>query len=61
MWADADEDETVYSCLARIGPHAQKEVGILPVLCDSWDAPVKTGNARLAELDELLARRERRL
>ncbi len=68
-----DGDETVYSCEAfvkdtgqRICEHAGKVIGTTPITCEAWAKPqrrsgdVDGGDARLAELDRLIAAREAR-
>jgi len=54
----ADEYETVYSCLAKEGPFAGRQVGTVPVSCPSFEAP-QGGADRLAELDRMIAERNR--
>lgn len=62
----SDADETVFSCRAPAGELATfsgKEIGTKPVSCGAWAptaASVAAGSARLAELDELIARSEAR-
>lgn len=59
MFEDADKDETVYFCRAHVGPHADKEVGTVPITCSSWEGE-KDRSARLEELDRRIAEFEAR-
>lgn len=55
----ADENETLYSCRAPQGPFAGREVGTVAVSCPSFEQP-QSGAARLAELDRMIAERNKR-
>jgi hypothetical protein len=55
----ADENETVYSCRSTQGPFAGREVGTVAVSCPFFEQP-QSGQARLAELDRMIAERNKR-
>jgi len=49
----ADEDAVVFHCRATKGPFSGKEVGTLPVFCDSFE----TGSAGKAAVSDEMASR----
>lgn len=61
MFADADEDEEVFSCRAPTGPHSNSEVGITPVLCSAWQVLRILTDEQRAEMDRQMARFEERM
>lgn len=70
MFEDADKDETVYTCRAfgppegvfvdRLCEHAGKEIGLVPITCSAYAAPVRANQQRLSDLDRRIAEREAR-
>lgn len=55
MFEDEDKDETVYICKAPGGKHFDKEIGTVPITCDSFEVGVKSAleKEQMEALDRL--------
>ena len=62
MFADADQDEEVFSCRAPAGtPKGGLEVGLEPIHCSAWQVLRVLTDEQRAEMDKQMARFEERM